>query len=193
MVSEYSTIWQKWPYHWAVIWVLFCTLHLTVCFYYVTYAFQSESILNSCLNVKELLPQIRRQIWSLSGRNWTQTQKHLVRKQKLNHFDKLTKWFSCVFSICLYGAFGCMFLSSNRSFRVNPHSILTSMSSNCLLKTGTISEVEVNAAGLEHRTTQFVNEHSSNWPNWPKDWAVFWVLICTVYLTVGSHHVTHEF
>ena len=113
MVSEYSTIWQNWPYHWAVIWVLICTLHLTVCFYHVTYAFQSESILNSCLNVKELLPQIRRQIWSLSGRNWTQTQKHLVRKQKLNHFDKLTKWFSCVLSICLYGAFGCMFLSSN--------------------------------------------------------------------------------
>ena len=29
--------------------------YLTVCFYHVTYAFQSESTLYSCLNVKELL------------------------------------------------------------------------------------------------------------------------------------------
>ena len=29
--------------------------HLTVCSYHVTYAFQSESTLYSCLNVKELL------------------------------------------------------------------------------------------------------------------------------------------
>ena len=28
---------------------------MTVCFYHVTYAFQSESTLYSCLNVKELL------------------------------------------------------------------------------------------------------------------------------------------
>ena len=30
-------------------------MHLTVCSYHVTYAFQSESTLYSCLNVKELL------------------------------------------------------------------------------------------------------------------------------------------
>ena len=31
------------------------------------------------------------------------------------------------------------------------------------------------------------------WPNWPNDWAVFWVLICTVHLTVCSCHVTYPF
>ena len=35
---------------------------LTVCSYHVTYAFQSESTLYSCLNVKELLARSRRKI-----------------------------------------------------------------------------------------------------------------------------------
>ena len=36
--------------------------YMTVCFYHVTYAFQSESTLYSCLNVKELLARSRREI-----------------------------------------------------------------------------------------------------------------------------------
>ena len=35
---------------------------LTVCSYHVTYAFQSESALYSCLNVKELLARSRHEI-----------------------------------------------------------------------------------------------------------------------------------
>ena len=35
---------------------------LTVCFYHVTYAFQSESTLYICLNVRELLARNRRDI-----------------------------------------------------------------------------------------------------------------------------------
>ena len=65
--------------------------HLTVCSYHVTYAFQSESTLYSCLNVKELLAQSRREIWSLNDCNRTRTQNHLVRKRTLNHLAKLTK------------------------------------------------------------------------------------------------------
>ena len=38
------------------------SVRLTVCFYHVTYAFQSESTLYSCLNVKELLARSRRKI-----------------------------------------------------------------------------------------------------------------------------------
>ena len=34
-----------------------------------------------------------------------------------------------------------------------------------------------------------MNEHSTIYPNWPIDWAVLWVLICTVNLTV-CYHVT---
>ena len=37
-------------------------IKMTVCFYHVTYAFQSESTLYSCLNVKELLARSRREI-----------------------------------------------------------------------------------------------------------------------------------
>ena len=48
--------------------------HLTACSSHVTYAFQSESTLYSCLNVKELLARSRHEIWSLSDCNWTQTQ-----------------------------------------------------------------------------------------------------------------------
>ena len=39
--------------------------HMTVCSYHVTYTFQSELTLYSCLNVKERLARSRREIWSL--------------------------------------------------------------------------------------------------------------------------------
>ena len=61
----------------------FTNLLSTVCFHHVTYAFQNESTLYSCLNVKELLVGSRHKIWSLSDCNWTRTQNHLVY---------LTKW-----------------------------------------------------------------------------------------------------
>ena len=70
---------------------------LTVCSYHVTYSFQSESTLYSCLNVKELLAQNRRDIWSLNDSNGTRTHNHLVRKRTLNHLAKLAslfKWLS---------------------------------------------------------------------------------------------------
>ena len=35
---------------WAVFWVLICMVHLTVCSCHVTYMFQSESTLYSCLS-----------------------------------------------------------------------------------------------------------------------------------------------
>ena len=43
-----------------------CISRLTVCSCHVTYAFQSESTLYSCLNVKELLARSRREIWRLN-------------------------------------------------------------------------------------------------------------------------------
>ena len=64
-------------------------IYLTVCFCHVTYAFQSESTLYSCLNVKELLAWSRRQIWRWSDCDWTRTQNHLVLKRTLNHLAKL--------------------------------------------------------------------------------------------------------
>ena len=75
---------------------------LTVCSYHVTYAFQSESTLCSCLNVKELLARSRSEIWSLSDCNWARTHNHLVHKQTLNHLVKLF----------VYELSGCGFKSS---------------------------------------------------------------------------------
>ena len=50
---------------------------MTVCSSHVKYAFQSESTLYSSLNVKELLAQSRRKIWSLSDCNGTRTHNQL--------------------------------------------------------------------------------------------------------------------
>ena len=79
---------------------------MAVCSCHVTYAFQSESTLYSCLNVKELLTRSRGEIWSLSDCNWTRAQNHLIRKRTLNHLKRTlnhlakrlsvrlrTKWF----------------------------------------------------------------------------------------------------
>ena len=87
-------------------------VHLIVCFYHVTYEFESESTLYSCLNVKELLARSRRHIWTLSDCNETRTQNHLVRKRTLNHLAQLAKWLSCAVSTSLYGAFDGAFEST---------------------------------------------------------------------------------
>ena len=55
---------------WAVLWVLLCYVHLTVCSYHVTYAFYSESTLCSYLNVKELLAQNQRSDWPVWLNGW---------------------------------------------------------------------------------------------------------------------------
>ena len=113
LVNEHSTIGPNWPKNSAVLWVLICTVHLTVFCYHVTNAFQSESTLYICLYVKELLVRNRRNIWSLSDCNEIRTHIHLLRKRTLDHFTKLTKSLSCVMSTYLYGAFYSIFLSSH--------------------------------------------------------------------------------
>ena len=68
---------------------------MTVYSVHVTYAFQSESTLYSCLNVKEILAWNRSKIWSLSDYRGTLTYNHLDCKQTLNHLAKLAslaKW-----------------------------------------------------------------------------------------------------
>ena len=75
-----------------MFWVLICTVQLTVCSYHVTYAFQSQSTIYFCLNLKDLFAQSRHVMSRLSDWNWTWTQDHLVDKLTLNHLAKLTKW-----------------------------------------------------------------------------------------------------
>ena len=92
-----------------MLWVLICTVHLTIRFFHVSYTFQSEPELYISLNVKKLLARNRRHIWSLSDCNRARTHNHLVCKLILNHLAKLTKWLSCVISTYLYSAFDYMF------------------------------------------------------------------------------------
>ena len=112
ILNEYSTTQLNWPNDWSVLWVLICTVHLTVCSNHVTYAFQSEPTLSSCLNAKELLAWNRRGIWSLSHCNWTRTNNHLVRKRTLNHLAKLAGSLSSVVNTYLCASFDYMSLSS---------------------------------------------------------------------------------
>ena len=82
---------------------------------------------------------------------------------------------------------------SRACFRLNLHFTLARISTNSLLKAGAKSEIWVTASGLKLRITYFVNEHLTIWTSWPNNWAAFWVLICTVHLTISSCHVTCTF
>ena len=79
-------------------------MHLTVFYYHVMYAFQSESTVYSCLNVKELLSRNRHDIWRLDDSNGIRTHHQLVRKRTLNHIPKWVKWHAWIIRpICLNG------------------------------------------------------------------------------------------
>ena len=77
---------------------------LTVCCYHVTYAFQSESTLYICLNVKELLARNMHNIWSLTDCNGTRTHNLLVRNNNL-----ITLQFSRIV--------GTIFVAVNQTFK----------------------------------------------------------------------------
>ena len=119
-------------------------LHLTVWSCHLTYVFQSEFTLCSCLNVKELLPWSSRKMWSWNDCNWTLTQNQLVLKRKLNHLGKLSKWSRCVLCSYLCSAFDSLcscqvwYVFQNDS---TLHRCL--MSRNSLLKAGEKSEGKV--------------------------------------------------
>ena len=109
-INKHSTIWSNWANDCAEFWVVICMVLLTVCSYHFTQAFQSESTLYICLNVKKILPQNSRDIWSLIDCIESQTHNHLLHKRSLNHLAKLTKWFTWDVSSYMYGAFECIFL-----------------------------------------------------------------------------------
>ena len=73
---------------------------LTVCSYHITYAFQSESTLYSCLNIKELLARSMREISSLWDYNGTQTHNHLVRKRVPLQSHEIKHFFH-VITLCI--------------------------------------------------------------------------------------------
>ena len=60
-------------------------------YYHVTHAFQSESTLCSCMNVKELLARNKYDIRSLIDSNRIRIHNHLVCKRTLSHLAKRVK------------------------------------------------------------------------------------------------------
>ena len=55
-----------------------------------------------CLNAKELLARSRRHIWNLSDSDVIRTHNHLVRKQTLNHLDKMTYMVECLWCLSVW-------------------------------------------------------------------------------------------
>ena len=155
-----------------MLWVLICTVHLTVCFYHVTYAFQSESTLYKCLNVKELLARSRREIWRWSDCNWIRTHNHLVHKRTLNHLAKLAKWLSCVVSTYLYGAFDCMFLSCHVRVSEWIHTRVRDM---------------IKTYSQMHRTDKYSQHSSIIWPAWLNGWVFVYELSGCGFESSCSH------
>ena len=82
---------------------------LAVCFNHVTYAFQSESTLCICLNVKELLARNRRHVWGLSDYNGTRIHNDLVPKRTLNYSTTWPVWLNGW--VFVYELSGCGFES----------------------------------------------------------------------------------
>ena len=60
---------------------------MIVCSYHVRYAFQSESLLYICLNVKELFARNRREFWKLSDCKGNRT--HNLRSHRLTFKVKI--------------------------------------------------------------------------------------------------------
>ena len=101
-VNEHSIILPNWPNDSVVFWVIICTVCFAVYSCLVPCAFQSDTTVYSCLNVKETLLWSRPKIWSLSDCNWTLALNYLVCKQTFNYLAKLAKWLSSVLSSYLY-------------------------------------------------------------------------------------------
>ena len=65
VMNHYQNSTFSWSMFYYVYILTWTSMLVTACFCHVTFAFQSESTLYSCLNVKELLARSRRKLWSL--------------------------------------------------------------------------------------------------------------------------------
>ena len=85
--SRHSTTFPK-IFQLCVIWVIWLN-YFIVCYYHVTYEFQSKSTIYSCLNIKELFARNRCHIWSLSDCNKIQTHSNLVCKKTFSQTGQM--------------------------------------------------------------------------------------------------------
>ena len=132
-----------------------------------------ESTLYSCLNVKELFAQSRREIWSLGDCNWTRAHNHLVHKWTLNHLAKLAKWLSCVVSTYLYGVFDCMFLDIHAAIE-------------CGFTLKRVRDM-ISTYSQMHRTDKYSQHSSVIWPVWLNGWVFVYELSGCGFESSCSH------
>ena len=79
-------------------------------YYHLVYAFESESTLYSCLNVKELLAENKRNVWNLSDSKGIRNHIHLVSKRTLEYISIRCIWLHVI-------------AMSHTRLRLNLHSI----------------------------------------------------------------------
>ena len=115
-------------------------------FFNVTYAFQSDSTLYSCLNVKELLARSRREIWNVSDCNWTRIHSHLVRKRTLNHLAILKCGFWNVYVTRTY----------SQMYRADKCSQHSSNTIQPVWLIGRVFVYELSGSGLESSCSEFL-------------------------------------
>ena len=120
--QEHWTIQPNLPNDWAMLWVLVFTLHLCV----IIMSLASLGVNLHCrvgLNVKEIFPRSRHNIWSLTDNNEVRKHKQFVCWGTVNHSDKPDKRLSCVVSTYLYGALYYMSLSCQVQFSESVHTL----------------------------------------------------------------------
>ena len=116
--------------------------------------------------------------------NEIRTQNSLVRKQTLNHLAKLVKWLSCVVSTYLYGAFDGMYYYVTYAIQSE------STHYSCLNVKEIFDWNRRNISSLSDSNGIQTHHHLvhkwtlNHLAKLAKCWAVLWVLICTVHLTV---------
>ena len=84
---------------------------MSVGYYHVTYAFQSESTLYSCLNVKELLARNRREIWNFldiqatieCGFTLKRVRDKIITYSQMHRTDKYSQHSSIIWPVWLNG------------------------------------------------------------------------------------------
>ena len=137
-----------------MFWLIICTVHLTVCTCHVTYAFQSESTLYSCLtecqgtSCSKQMPYLKFKWLQLDS-----TPQPLNLQTNTQPFNQTGQMIELC---CDYLSVLCIWLyvlfMLRRRFIVNPHSIVAWISRYFFLKRGAISEVKVTSTGLEPKT-----------------------------------------
>ena len=91
-----------------MLWVLICTVHLTVFYYHYSNKFQTIVSLSN----KGLLARRRRHICRLSNNSETQSHNHIVLPWTIHCLAKLVRWSSLVVRTSLHGKFGYVLFHS---------------------------------------------------------------------------------